>query len=63
MATGHSSPPQRTCLNCGQFVTEAFARVFGDNEDRVAGCPECESTRNLTAGAAADTVRDEVEHR
>lgn len=42
-----------TCTNCGAFVTTAFARVFGDNDDRVAGCPECMSFKRITMGEAA----------
>lgn len=45
---------QRTCMNCGAFVTPSFARVFGDNDDRVVGCPECMSFKQIATGAAAD---------
>lgn len=38
------------CRRCGGFVTRDFARVFGDNADRVHGCPACLSTRMLTEG-------------
>jgi len=55
--------PQRTCVNCGAFVTPAFARVFGDNDDRVAGCPESTSFRDLTDGESAHTGRDRTSHR
>jgi protein-arginine kinase activator protein McsA len=30
-----------TCQNCHEPVTAQFARVFGDNEGRVFGCPQC----------------------
>jgi DNA-directed RNA polymerase subunit RPC12/RpoP len=39
-----------TCYNCEAFVTADFARVFGDNEDRVYRCTECTSYRALVAG-------------
>ena len=38
----------RRCENCESFVTERFARVFGDNDDRVHYCPECASYREMT---------------
>lgn len=31
------------CENCDSFVTHDFARVFGDNAERVAGCLKCMS--------------------
>lgn len=43
-----------TCHNCGRFVTPAFARVFGSNEDEVHLCFDCAPSRELLeAGAAA----------
>jgi len=44
---------ERRCEACGSFVTTAFARVFGDNENRVHGCPECLRTRDLRGGEPA----------
>lgn len=35
--------------SCGAFVSEAFARVFGDNEDKVYGCIRCENKRGIGA--------------
>lgn len=29
------------CENCGGHVTEQFALVFGDNQNRVDGCLDC----------------------
>lgn len=43
----------RRCEACGSFVTTAFARVFGDNEDRVHGCPECLRIRDIREGEPA----------
>lgn len=31
----------QTCNECGRYVTESFARVFGDNNDEVWGCIQC----------------------
>jgi predicted nucleic acid-binding Zn-ribbon protein len=36
------------CQSCGMFVSQSFARVFGDNQDRVRGCPECSTFRERT---------------
>lgn len=41
------------CQNCGAFVSARFARVFGDNDDRVYGCRECMTTTELFAGGPA----------
>lgn len=35
---------KRTCVGCGAFVTAEYARVLGDNEDRVHSCPACGPT-------------------
>lgn len=40
------------CTNCGGFVTVDFARVFGDNQDQVYGCPECITATAIYNGAA-----------
>jgi DNA-directed RNA polymerase subunit RPC12/RpoP len=39
------------CRNCGSYVTGAFARVFGDNEDHVYACLECSTMRSLRTGS------------
>lgn len=36
-----------SCLNCGLTVTSQFARVFGDNNDDVHGCPSCTIYREM----------------
>jgi hypothetical protein len=41
-----------TCGHCGAFVTPRFARVFGDNDDQVHGCPACTTLAELTARPA-----------
>lgn len=40
------------CRNCGAFVTDRFARVFGDNEDRVFGCFDCMTATDVKNGLA-----------
>lgn len=45
----------RQCLNCGRHVTLRFARVLGDNENRVHGCPHCYGFRELSDGEAASS--------
>jgi len=44
--------------HCDNWVTAEFARVFGDNEDRlVNGCPECATYREIRAhGRVGDGV-------
>jgi hypothetical protein len=42
-----------TCNNCGEFVTRGFVRVFGDDDDRVFGCPDCMNMRDVMNGAAS----------
>lgn len=39
------------CRSCGMVVSQSFARVFGDNQDRVQGCPECTTFRERTEWA------------
>jgi len=41
------------CQNCGAKVSGLFARVYGDNEDRVFACLECHSGNDLVSGAGA----------
>jgi len=40
----------RECENCGQYVTKQFVRVFGGNDGKVYGCPNCLTGRELRAG-------------
>lgn len=44
------------CRNCGQFVTDRFRRVFGDNQDMVHACRHCSTMRALRNG---DGITDE----
>jgi hypothetical protein len=39
------------CRECGVYVSKGFARVFGDNQDRVDGCPACTTFRERSEGA------------
>lgn len=38
------------CKGCNRFVTDDYARVFGDNDDTIETCRNCRSTRNPDAG-------------
>ncbi|MFB6120544.1 MAG: hypothetical protein ABEJ68_05440 [Halobacteriaceae archaeon] len=40
------------CNRCGAFVTARFARVFGDNDDEVWGCPNCSTLAELGDASA-----------
>ncbi|ELZ08484.1 hypothetical protein C479_14133 [Halovivax asiaticus JCM 14624] len=42
-----------TCRNCGNDVTKQFARVFGDNDDVVHRCPECDNYRRMSRASGA----------
>lgn len=46
----------KTCANCGETVSDDFARVFGDNSNELANCPHCPDIafRDLGDGAGAD---------
>lgn len=43
------------CQECGGYVSESFARVFGDNQDRVEGCPSCTTFRERSEGGITPT--------
>lgn len=40
----------RRCQNCDSFVSRQFSRVFGDNNDVVHYCPQCDTFSNLFDG-------------
>jgi hypothetical protein len=46
-----------TCLGCGSFVSSRFNRIFGDNEDRVHGCLECMTSKELFNGGTVVDYR------
>lgn len=41
---------RRRCQNCDSFVSRQFSRVFGDNNDVVHYCPQCDTFSNLFDG-------------
>jgi len=43
-----------SCENCGAFVTDQFARVYGDNSGEVHACFECQTKTAVKKGAAAN---------
>ena len=46
--TGPDSERWVQCELCDNWVSAEFARVFGDNEDRlVNGCPDCSTYREI----------------
>lgn len=49
--SGSDTGSSEICINCGSQVTQDFARVFGDNQDKVVGCPDCKTFRELKEGA------------
>lgn len=49
------------CKTCNAFVTDAYARVFGDNDDVIDTCRNCRSSRGSIArdsGAVGATEAD-----
>lgn len=43
----------KNCDNCDRMVTNNFARVYGDNQDKVHFCINCRGRSSLKHGAAA----------
>lgn len=41
------------CQNCGAFVTDEFARVFGSNDGAVHGCLDCMDATKVRNGVPA----------
>lgn len=56
MVTSASRSTQR-CQNCDSFVSKQFSRVFGDNQDVVHYCPECNTFSNLFDGHGSGARR------
>ena len=48
---------QRTCENCGEYVTKQFVRVFGANDGSVYGCMSCSTGRDLRDGGGKQPSR------
>lgn len=44
------------CQECGGSISKQFARVFGDPDDKLHGCPECRTFSEFKeeAGAGAE---------
>ncbi|WP_255194915.1 DUF7563 family protein [Halorarius litoreus] len=42
------------CMSCGGFVSDDYARVFGDNEDNVFDCRNCRTDRRRSAKEEED---------
>ena len=36
------------CTTCGNHVSEQFARVFADSEDRILACPNCSPNAGIS---------------
>ncbi|OVE86074.1 hypothetical protein B2G88_04570 [Natronolimnobius baerhuensis] len=47
-----------TCLHCERHVSDRFGRVYGDNQNRVHRCSNCDSYRRLTRGTICTDVND-----
>lgn len=47
------------CMNCGGFVTDTYARVFGDNDDNVFDCRNCRTDRRLSESDDGEEGDDE----
>lgn len=41
------------CENCGEHLTDRYARVFGDINDVVHGCMHCRTHGDVQDGSAA----------
>ena len=41
------------CYHCGAHVTSDYCRVYGDSENRVHRCRECDTLVRICAGSAA----------
>ena len=48
------------CMSCGGFVTDNYARVFGDNEDNVFDCRNCRTDRRLSSDESDEGDDDKV---
>lgn len=46
------------CMSCGGFVTDTYARVFGDNDDTVYDCRSCRADSPASESDANDAGGD-----
>jgi hypothetical protein len=42
------------CHKCNSFISQQFARVFGDNDDRAHACIRCSTLHSLRDGDAGE---------
>lgn len=42
-----------TCLNCGEFVSTDFVRVFGTNDREVYACTACAHMSEILDGRSS----------
>ena len=50
---GLEASEQTRCLHCGSHVSRDFRRVYGDEENRVHRCSECDTWHRIWKGSAA----------
>lgn len=60
----HVTERRTRCQNCYSFVSVTFARVFGDNDNQIHGCPACMNLQTIRNGAATEerSVRSTAGH-
>lgn len=49
------SPQNNQCEKCDSYISFQFARVFGDNDNNVYGCLNCEKLHVLREGEGGNT--------
>lgn len=49
---------KKHCQNCGEFVSKAVRKGFGDNDDIMHRCPSCADSEDLKHGASGDPDYD-----
>lgn len=58
MYTGKRYMPK--CNSCGSFISDNYARVFGDNDGIVTDCRHCPTTRGRNTDEDSDEGDDQV---
>lgn len=49
------------CTGCHDWVSRDFARVFGDNHDKVHACPNCTArSRGVDTGKTARILNNTI---
>ena len=41
------------CENCDAYHSRQYGRVFGDNQNRLEACPDCETHQEMKIGVGA----------